>query len=69
MHIKFWAENLKGSLERPRRSWEVNIIMNLREVGWGVADWIHMAQDMDEWRIPVITVMNFRFHKRRQGIS
>jgi hypothetical protein len=24
-----------SSLERPRRRWEDNIIMDLREVGWG----------------------------------
>jgi hypothetical protein len=26
-------------LERPRRRWEANIKMDLREVGWGM-DWI-----------------------------
>jgi hypothetical protein len=32
MHTKFWSENLKGGpLKRPRRRWEDNIRMNLRE--------------------------------------
>jgi hypothetical protein len=26
----------KGALERPRRRWEDGIIMDLREIGWGV---------------------------------
>jgi hypothetical protein len=28
-----------------RRRWEDNIRMDLREVGWEVVDWIHLAQD------------------------
>jgi hypothetical protein len=34
--------------------------MDLREIGWGVMDWINLAQDMDRWRILLNTVMNFR---------
>jgi hypothetical protein len=37
----------KRPLGRPRRSLSYNIIMNLREIGWGCADWIDMAQDRD----------------------
>jgi hypothetical protein len=29
-------------LERPRRKWENNIKMCLREVGWGI-DWINLV--------------------------
>jgi hypothetical protein len=46
-------------LERPRRRWEDNIKMDLREVGWG-ADWIDLAQDRDRWRALVNAVMNLR---------
>jgi hypothetical protein len=35
----------KRPLERPRHRWEDNIKMDLREVGWGVMDWIDLAQD------------------------
>jgi hypothetical protein len=28
------------------------------KVGWEDVDWIHLAQDMDEWWAPVNTVMN-----------
>jgi hypothetical protein len=43
---------------RPRRRWEDNIKMDLREIGFGDVDWIHWAQDMDRWRALVNTVMN-----------
>jgi hypothetical protein len=47
-------------LGRPRRRWEDNINMDLREVGWEGADWINLAQDRDRWRAVVYTVMNLR---------
>jgi hypothetical protein len=47
-------------LGRPRRRWEDNIKMDLREVGCGGADWIDLAQDRDRWRALVYTVMNLR---------
>jgi hypothetical protein len=47
-------------LRRPRRRWEDNIKMDLREVGWGGADWIDLVQDRDRWRALVYTVMNLR---------
>jgi hypothetical protein len=34
---------------RPRRRWEDNIKMNLREVGWAVMDWTNLVQDRDRW--------------------
>jgi hypothetical protein len=37
----------RRSLGRPRRRWEDNIRMNLREIGWEGVDWTHLAQDMD----------------------
>jgi hypothetical protein len=47
-------------LGRPRRRWEDNIKMDLREVGGGGMDWIILAQDRDRWRALVNTVMNLR---------
>jgi hypothetical protein len=32
-------------LGRPRRRWEDNIKMDLREIGFGDVDWIHLAQN------------------------
>jgi hypothetical protein len=37
--------------------------MYLREIGLSYMDWINLAQDRDQWRAPVNTVMKFRFHK------
>jgi hypothetical protein len=50
----------KRLLWRPRRRWEDNIKMNLREVGCGGMDWIELAQDRDRWRALVNAVMNLR---------
>jgi hypothetical protein len=47
-------------LGRPRRRWEDNIRMDLREVGCGVVDWMELAQDRDRWRALVSAVMNLR---------
>jgi hypothetical protein len=37
-----------------------NIKIDLREMGWDVMDWIDLAQDRDQWRALVNTVMNLR---------
>jgi hypothetical protein len=34
--------------------------MDLREKGWEVIDWIHLAQDRGQWQVLVNTVMNLR---------
>jgi len=49
----------KRPLGRPRRRWEGNIKMDLREVGGG-GDWMELAQDRDRWRALVNTAMNLR---------
>jgi hypothetical protein len=50
----------KRPLERPRRTWVDNIKMDLRQRGWDGVDWIDMAQDRDQWRALVNTVLNLR---------
>ncbi|KAJ4428831.1 hypothetical protein ANN_25824 [Periplaneta americana] len=50
----------KKPLGRPRRRWEDNIKMDLREVGYDGRDWINLAQDRDQWRAYVRTAMNLR---------
>jgi hypothetical protein len=39
---------------------EDNIRMDLREIGFEGVDWIHLAQDGDQWQALVITVMNLK---------
>jgi hypothetical protein len=48
----------KRPLGRPRCRWKDNIKMGLREIGWGGMDWIYLAQDRDQWKTLVNTVMN-----------
>jgi hypothetical protein len=50
----------KRPLGRTGRRWEDNIKIDLRRVGWGSMDWIDVAQDRDQWRPLVNTVMNIR---------
>jgi hypothetical protein len=50
----------KRPLGRPRRRWEDNIKMDLREIGLDGANWIRLAQDRIEWGAFVNTVMNLR---------
>ncbi|KAJ4440087.1 hypothetical protein ANN_08220 [Periplaneta americana] len=50
----------KRPLGRPRRRWEDNIKMDLREVGYDDRDWINLAQDRDRWRAYVRVAMNLR---------
>jgi hypothetical protein len=37
-----------------------NIKMDLRDIEWDRMDWINLAQDRDQWRALVNTVMNLR---------
>jgi hypothetical protein len=50
----------KRPLRRPRHRLEDNIKMDHREIGFGDVDWIHMAQDWDQWQTPVNMVMNLQ---------
>jgi hypothetical protein len=50
----------KRSLGRPNRKWVDNIKMDLREIGWDGMHWIDLAQNRDQWRALVNTVINLR---------
>jgi hypothetical protein len=50
----------KRPLGRPRSRWVGNIKMDLREIGWYGMNWIDLAQDRDQWRALVNTVINLR---------
>ena len=50
----------KRTLGKPRRRWEDNIKMDLKEMGCGGVDWIELDQDSDRWRALLNAVMNLR---------
>jgi hypothetical protein len=50
----------KRSLGRSKHRSKDNIIMDPRETGWEVVDWINLAQDRDQCQALVTTVMNLR---------
>jgi hypothetical protein len=50
----------KRALGRPRRRWEDEIRMDLREIGLGSVDWIRLSQDRDRWRAVVSVVRILR---------
>jgi hypothetical protein len=58
----------KKPMGRPRRRWNDNIKMDLREIWIDGANWIQLAQDRVQWRACVNTVMNVRVPIRKQDI-
>jgi hypothetical protein len=57
--------SIKPEERRPlgklRHRWKDNIRMDLREIKLGLegVEWIHLAQDVHQWRAPVNMVMRF----------
>ena len=58
MDTGFWWGKTEGKrpLGKPRRRWEDNIKMDLKEVGCGGMDWTDLAEDKDSWRAVVNAV-------------
>jgi hypothetical protein len=50
----------KRPLGRLRHRWVDNIRMDLGETECDGVDWIDLAQDRDQWRVLVNTVMNLQ---------
>jgi hypothetical protein len=50
----------KRPLGIPRRRWEDNIKLYLREIGIDGVNWIRLAQDRVQWRAFVNTLTNLR---------
>jgi hypothetical protein len=49
----------KRPLGRRKRRW-VDNIKNGSYIGWDGVNWMDMAQDRDQWRVLVNTVLNLR---------
>jgi len=56
--ILFGRPEEKRPLGRPSRRWGDK--MELRDTGWKGVDWIQLAQNRNQWRALVNTVMNIR---------
>jgi hypothetical protein len=50
----------KRPLGRIRCRWMDNIKMDLREIEWFGLDWIDKAENRDQWKALVNTVLNLR---------
>ena len=61
---KSWNELVnhtgKRLLGRPRRRWEDNIRMDLKEIGVNTRNWVVSAQDRNFWRALVNAAFNLR---------
>jgi hypothetical protein len=53
----------KRPFGRPRRRWEDNIKMYLKEIAINTRNWIDSAQDRDYWRALVKAALNLRVHR------
>jgi len=51
----------KRPFRRPRHGWEYDIRMDLREIRLETVDWMHLAQDRNQWWAAVNMVMNLQF--------
>jgi hypothetical protein len=62
MHIGYWWESQKvrDHLEYLDVSGWTILKIDLREIAWDSMGWIELAQDRDQWRALVNTVMNLK---------
>jgi hypothetical protein len=53
-----WLGNLEGrDHSEDMDVWEDYVRMDLEEMGWEGVDWMHLAQDRDQWQAVVNMVM------------
>ena len=60
--FKILTRNPTGKIPlwRPRRRWEDNIRMSIKEIGINTRNWVDSAQDRDYWRALVNAALNLR---------
>jgi hypothetical protein len=52
-------QNSCSYLDNRKRSYHFgDVSVDFREIGWDGVNWIYMAQDRDQWRALVNTVLN-----------
>ena len=57
-HFEYSSD--RDNFGRPRRQWEDNIIMDLKEIDVNARNWIDSAQDKNYWRILVNIALNLQ---------
>jgi hypothetical protein len=61
MHLRIWWKLvIRRLLGRPRRRWEDNVKVDLKEIGCGCLNRIDLAEERDRWWNIVNTAMNLR---------
>ena len=50
----------RRDFRRPRRTWEDNIRMDLKEIGITTRNWVDLAQVRNYWRTLAIVALNLR---------
>jgi hypothetical protein len=60
MHTIFWLENPKRRDHLEDLRIDGNIRIDLGKKVWEVVDWMHLAQNREQWQTLLNTVMNLQ---------
>jgi hypothetical protein len=60
IHIGYWESQKESDQQDQDINGWLILKQILREKGWDGTDWIDLAQDRDQWRAIVNTVMNLQ---------
>jgi len=64
---KILVENCEKKRPLVRHRWQGDIKMDLREIGWKCMNWMHLAQDRDQWRALVNTAVQHIWFPQNTG--